>query len=129
MLKLIDRECFEVVAKVIDASGGFNNLSYKDANNNTITYPQSFDSRQNNDDVEQARLRAYESFDRAGSEGYKAARSGRPLTIVTITRVSDGKQLDKKVIGKMPQIEVEVPDEEPEEPVVEPEEPEQNGGE
>ena len=120
MIKQIDRECFEVAAKVVDASGNFSNMSYKDANNNTVSYPQSFDSHvNNNDDVEQARLRAYESFDRAGSEGYKSARSGRPLTIVTITRVSDGKQLDKKVIGKMPAIEVEIPDEEPE----------QNGGE
>lgn len=115
MIKLVDREAFEVNAKVIDASGAFNNLSYKDANNNTVTYPQSFDSKMNNNDVENTRLRAYESFDRAGSEDYKSARSGRPLTIVTLTRISDGKQLEKKVIGKMPQIEAEVPDDEPEE--------------
>ena len=96
------REIYEVSAKVVDASGAYNNLS---------GYPQSFDSHQNNDDLDKARNKAYAAFDAAGSAGYTAAASGRPLTIVSIVRISDGLQLDKKCIGAMP----ELPDPEPQE--------------
>lgn len=102
------REIYEVSAKAVDASGGYNNLD---------GYPKSFDSHQNGDDCEKAYNKAYEAYDAAGSAGYKAAQSGRPLTIVSVIRISDGKQLDKKCIGKMPDIVVPDP------------EPEQNGGE
>lgn len=109
------REIYEVTAKAVDASGGYNNLS---------GYPISFDSHQNNDDLEKARYKAYAAFDSAGSAGYTAAQSGRPLTIVSIIRISDGRQLEKKVIGRMP----DLPDPEPETPE-EPEENGENGGE
>ena len=108
------REIYEVVAKAIDASGGYNNLN---------GYPISFDSHQNGDSLEKARYKAYAAFDSAGSAGYTAAQSGRPLTIVSIMRISDGKQLDKKVIGTMPLLPDPEPEPEPEE------EPEENGGE
>lgn len=104
----IKREIYEVSAKAVDASGGYNNLS---------GYPISFDSHQNNDDIDKAFNKAMESYAAAESAGYKAAQSGRPLTIVSIVRISDGKQLEKKCIGKMPDIIVPDP------------EPEQNGGE
>lgn len=101
------REIYEVTAKAVDASGGYNNLT---------GYPKSFDSHQNNDDLEKTKNKAYAAYDSAGADGYTAAANGRPLTIVSIIRISDGLQLDKKRIGDMP----ELPD---------PEEPEQNGGE
>ena len=94
------REIYEVTAKVVDASGSYNNLT---------GYPQSFDSHQNNDDLDKARYKAYAAFDSAGSAGNTAAANGRPLTIVSIIRISDGLQLDKKCIGSMP----ELPDPEP----------------
>ena len=104
------REIYEVNAKVVDASGGYNNLT---------GYPQSFDSHQNGDDCDKAMNKAHAAYNSAASAGYTAASSGRPLTIVTLTRISDGRQLEKACIGKMPGL----PDPEPE-----PEE-EENGGE
>ena len=89
------REIYEVNAKVVDAAGGYNNLS---------GYPKSFDSHQNNDDLEKNRNKAYAEFDAAGSAGYTAAASGRPLTVVSLMRVSDGLQIDKKCIGAMPEL-------------------------
>ncbi len=94
------REIYEVNAKVVDASGGYNNLP---------EYPKSFDSHQNSDSLDKARNKAYASYADACSAGYLAANSGRPLTIVTLTRISDGMQLEKTSIGKMP----ELPDPEP----------------
>lgn len=95
------REIYEVTAKVVDSNGTYNNLT---------GYPQSFDSRQNNNDLDKTRNKAYSAFDAAGSAGYTAAASGRPLTIVSLVRISDGFQIDKKCIGAMP----ELPDPEPE---------------
>ena len=89
------REIYEVAAKVVDASGGYNNLT---------GYPKSFDSHQNNDDLDKTRNKAYAEFDSAGSAGYTAAANGRPLTIVSIVRISDGLQIDKKCIGAMPEL-------------------------
>ncbi len=94
------REIYEVNAKVVDASGGYNNLP---------EYPKSFDSHQNSDNIDKARNKAYAAYNDACSAGYLAANSGRPLTIATLTRISDGMQLEKTSIGKMP----ELPDPEP----------------
>lgn len=106
------REIYEVTAKVVDASGACNNLS---------GYPKLFDSHQNNDDLDKVYHKAYAAFDDAGAQGHTAAANGRPLTIVSIIRISDGYQLEKKTIGKMP----ELPDPEPEPEPVE----EEDGGE
>ena len=89
------REIYEVVSKVVDASGGYNNLT---------GYPKSFDSHQNKDDLEKTMNKAYAAFDEAGSQGYTAAANGRPLTIVSLIRVSDGLQIEKKCIGAMPEL-------------------------
>ena len=94
------REIYEVSAKAVDASGGYNNLS---------GYPISFDSHQNSDSIDKARNKAYASYNDACSAGYTAANSGRPLTVVTLTRISDGVQMEKTSIGKIP----ELPDPEP----------------
>lgn len=100
------REIYEVVAKVVDAAGAYNNLT---------GYPQSFDSHHNNDDLDKTRNKAYAAFDAAGSSGYTAAANGRPLTIVSLVRVSDGLQIKKKCIGAMPELPDPEPEEEPEE--------------
>ena len=101
------REIYEVVAKVVDASGGYNNLS---------GYPKYFDSHQNNDDLVKAEAKAYAAFYSACSEGETARSNGRPLTIVSLIKVNNGMQIEGRKIGEMP----ELPD-----PVVE----ENNGGE
>ena len=104
------REIYEVNAKVVDASGAYNNVT---------GYPVSFDSHTLGDDLEKAEARAYASFYSACSAGETARSNGRPLTVVTLMQMSTGMQIEGKRIGKMP----ELPDPEPE-----PEE-EQNGGE
>jgi hypothetical protein len=96
------REIYEVTAKVVDASGAYNNLT---------GYPKSTDSHQNNDDLTKAYNKACADYHDACKSGYTAAASGRPLTIVSLLRVSDGRQLMKEQIGSMP----ELPDPEPEE--------------
>jgi hypothetical protein len=103
------REIYEVTAKVVDASGAYNNLT---------GYPASFDSHTLNDSTDKAEDRAYASYYSACSAGRTAKSNGRPLTIVSLVRISDGKQIEKTSICKMP----ELPDPEPE-----PEE-EENGG-
>jgi len=102
---IIKREIYEVSAKVVDAAGGYSDLS---------GYPQSFDSKHNNDDLDKTRNKAYAAFDAAGQAGYTAAANGRPLTIVGLVRVSDGLQIEKKCIGKMPVTEVPDPEPDPE---------------
>ena len=111
------REIYEVNAKVVDASNGYNNLT---------GYPKTFDSHQNNDDLTKAMNKAYASYNEAASAGYTAANNGRPLTIVILTRISDGVTLEKARIGSMP----DLPDPEPEPtPEGDGEEEELNGGE
>lgn len=104
------REIYEVIAKAVDASGGYNNLS---------GYPATFDSHQNNDNVEKTEAKAYASFYSACSAGETARSNGRPLTVVALIQISTGIQIEGRRIGKMP----ELPDPEPNEPE------ENNGGE
>lgn len=112
-IQLKKREIFLVEAKVVDATGAYNNVP---------GYPQEFDSKFNDNDVEKAMNKAYAAFESAASAGHTAAANGRPLTVVSLVRIGDGKQLEKKAIGKIPDIEIEVPDPEPEpEPEGEPE--------
>ena len=102
------REIYMVNAKAVDASGGYNDLS---------GYPATFDSRTNNNDLEKTNAKAYASYYSACSAGQTARANGRPLTIVTLTQVSTGMQIEGTAIGAMP----ELPDPEPE--------PEPEGGE
>jgi hypothetical protein len=95
------REIYEVVAKVVDASGGYNNLT---------GYPKSFDSHQNSDDLPKTFAKACASYHEAVSSGYTSMANGRPLTVVSLIRISDGLQIEKEQIGTIP----ELPDPEPE---------------
>lgn len=87
------REIYEVNAKVVDAADAYNNLS---------GYPISFDSRHYDNDLEKTRRRAYASYSDACKAGYNA--DGRPLTVVTLLRISDGFQLESTQIGDMPEL-------------------------
>lgn len=95
------REIYEVTAKVVDANNAYNNLT---------GYPKSFDSHQNSDDLNKTFAKASASYHEAVSAGYTAMASGRPLTVVSLLRISDGQQLEKEKIGKIN----EYPDPEPE---------------
>jgi len=116
------REIFEITGKVVDASGAYNNLSFQ-KDGQTKTCPLSFDSHQLGDDVDKAEDRAYAFFYDCCSAGRTAKSNGRPLTVVGLNRISDGKQIEKVCIGKIP----ELPDPEPELP--DSEEEVENGGE
>lgn len=84
------REIYEVYAKVVDANGAYNTLS---------GYPKVFDSHQNNDDLEKARIRAYaEYWDVLGTMG---KRDDRQQQIAMIIRASDGMQIEKTALGKV----------------------------
>ena len=98
------REIYEVNAKVVDASGAYNNVT---------GYPVSFDSHTLGDDCDKANARAYASYYSACSAGETARSNGRPLTIVTLTSINSGVQIEGKRIGQMP----ELPDPVVEEPV------------
>lgn len=89
------REIYLVNAKVVDASGAYN-----DANG----YPISFDSHQNSDNIEKTEAKAYASYYSACSAGETARSNGRPLTVVTLTQMSTGMQIEGKRIGKMPEL-------------------------
>jgi len=95
------REIYLVTAKVVDASGAYNDLS---------GYPASFDSHQNSDDISKTEAKAYASYYSACSAGSTAKANGRPLTIVELTRISDNVRMEARAIGEMP----ELPDPEPE---------------
>lgn len=103
------REIYIVNAKVVDASGGYNDVS---------GYPISFDSHHNNDSIENTEAKAYASYYSACSAGETARSNGRPLTVVTLTQMSTGMQIEGKRIGAMPEL-----------PDPEPEPKEDNGGE
>ena len=100
------REIYEVTAKVVDASGGYNNLT---------GYPISFDSHQNNDDLKKTLAKACASYHSAVSSGYTSQANGRPLTIVSLIRISDGKQIEKQQIGEIPDLPDSESEPEPEE--------------
>lgn len=95
------REIYEVTAKVVDAAGSYNNLP---------DYPISFDSHHNNNDLKRTLAKACASYHSAVSSGYTSQANGRPLTIVSLIRISDGKQIEKQQIGEIP----DLPDPEPE---------------
>ena len=89
------REIYVVSASVVDASGAYNNVS---------GYPATFDSHTLNDDLDKANARAYASYYSACSAGETARSNGRPLTVVSLVRVSDGVQIEGKRIGAMPEL-------------------------
>ncbi len=102
------REIYVVNAKVVDASGAYNDVS---------GYPASFDSHTNSDNLEKTEAKAYASYHAACTAAYTARANGRPLTVVSLFQMSVGMTIESKLIGIMP----ELPDPEPE--------PEPNGGE
>lgn len=84
----MQREIYEVYAKVVDANGNYNTLD---------GYPKKFDSHTFNDDVEKARQRAYGEWH--DCLGAMCKRDDRQLQLAMILRASDGIVIESTVLG------------------------------
>lgn len=89
----MQREIYEVTAKIIDANGTFNTLS---------GYPKTFDSRNYNNDVDKTYKRAEGEWHSAMSA--MSARDDRQLQLAMIIRISDGVQIMVGRYGDMPEV-------------------------
>ena len=86
----MEREIYEVYAKVVDANGTYSTLS---------GYPKSFDSRTYNNDTEKARRRAEGEF--SATWGAMCLRDDRKLQIVWLLRATDGLVMDYRSYGSL----------------------------
>ena len=102
----MQRQIYEVYAKIVDANGSYNTLS---------GYPKSFDSRNYGNDPDKTFKRAYSDFYEVLGTMYK--RDDRQLQFAMIIDGNSGMQIDIAKTGKVE----DLPDPEPE-PEPEPEE-------
>lgn len=96
----MQREIFEVYAKIVDANGSYNTLT---------GYPKVFDSKSYDNDIEKARQRAYGAYHEC--LGAMCKVDTRQVQIAMILRASDGVQELIERVGHLN----ELPDPEPEE--------------
>lgn len=87
----MQREIYEVYAKVVDANGAYNTLS---------GYPKVYDSRAYGNDPAKALKRAEGGLAEVWGEMCK--RDDRQLQIAMLIRASDGKQIEIKTDGTLP---------------------------
>ena len=83
----MERQIFEVYAKVVDANGAYNTLS---------GYPKVFDSQSYNHDIDKALKRAKGEFHE--TFGAMCKRDDRQLQMVLLM-TADGTVIDRQVIG------------------------------
>lgn len=101
----MERQIFEVYAKVVDANGSYNTLT---------GYPKVFDSRSYDNDIDKTLKRATGEF--ADTWGAFCKRDDRQLQVVLLIN-AEGLILDRKSLGAI----APLPDPEPENPDPEPE--------
>ena len=89
----MQREIYEVDAKIIDANGNYNTLD---------GYPKKFDSHTYSDDIEKARQRAYGEWH--DCLGAMCKRDDRQLQLAYILRVSDGIVIESTRIGMIAEV-------------------------
>ena len=90
----MQREIYEVYAKIVDANGAYNTLS---------GYPKVFDSKSYENDIEKAKQRAYgEWYDCLGA---MCKRDDRQVQIAMIIQASTGMQIECKQIGELAPVE------------------------
>lgn len=89
----MQREIYEVTAKVIDANGTYNTLT---------NYPKTFDSRNYQNDVDKAHNRALGEFHSVLGTMY--TRDDRLEQLAMIIRISDGVQIAVERVGDMPEV-------------------------
>lgn len=90
----MQREIYEVTAKIVDSNGAFNTLS---------GYPKTFDSKNYDNDLNKTWKRAKGEWNEV--LGVMAKRDDRPLQIAIVTRMSDGLQVLEDRYGDMPELE------------------------
>ena len=86
----MEREIYEVYAKVVDANGTYNTLS---------GYPKVFDSKNYDGDVEKARDRAFGEFHAVLGTMYP--RDDRKLQLAMVFRANDGVVFKYEKMGVM----------------------------
>ena len=107
----MQREIYEVYAKIVDANGNYNTLS---------GYPKVFDSKLYDNDLGKTRNRAYGAFHTCLGTMYSV--DTRQVQIAMILRASDGVQEAIERVGDLAPLPDPEPDPEPEpEPAPEPE--------
>lgn len=89
----MQREIFEVYAKIVDANGAYNTLT---------NYPKVFDSKNYNDDIEKARQRAEGEWHECC--GAMCKRDDRQLQVAMMIRASDGVMLACKTYGAIAEV-------------------------
>lgn len=89
---MIDRQIFEVYAKVVDANGTYNTLS---------GYPKAFDSRNYENDIDKTLLRARGEF--YDTIGAMCKRDDRQLQTVLLMS-ADGFIIERQSIGEIAKI-------------------------
>ena len=91
----MERQIYEVYAKIVDANGAYNTLS---------GYPKAFDSRSYNDDTDKALRRAEAEFH--NTLGAMYARDDRQVQTVILMNC-EGNIIENKCIGSLNPIIVE----------------------
>ena len=86
---MIERQIYEVYAKIIDANGSYSTLS---------GYPKVFDSRFYDNDIDKTLKRASGEF--ADTWGAFCKRDDRQLQMVLLIS-ADGDIIDKKTLGEI----------------------------
>jgi len=89
----MQRDIYEVYAKVVDANGNYNTLS---------GYPKVFDSKLYDNDVEKAKNRAYGEYHTVLGTMYP--RDDRQLQIAMIIYANTGYQIEMARIGEMAEL-------------------------
>ena len=100
---MIKREIYQVNAYIVDANGTFNHLD---------GYPKQFDSKQNNNDVEETRRKALSDY--YATLSTMARRSDRQLQRANVMRIKTGACEEQCAFGAL----ADLPDPEPEEETV-----------
>ena len=89
----MQRDIFEVYAKVVDANGSYNTLS---------GYPKVFDSKNYDNDTEKARNRAYGEYHAALGAMYP--RDDRQLQIAMLIHANSGLQIEMARVGEIAEL-------------------------
>ena len=89
----MQREIFEVYAKIVDANGNYSTLA---------NYPKSFDSHTYNDDIAKAQQRAEGEWHECC--GAMCKRDDRQLQVAMLIRASDGMVLACKSYGAIAEV-------------------------
>ena len=89
----VERNIYEVYAKVVDANGNYNTLS---------GYPKAFDSKNYDNDSQKAHDRAYGEYH--ATLGAMYPRDDRQLQIAMLIHANTGLQIEMGRVGEMAEV-------------------------